>query len=251
MIKSIQWTVIHWKKLGRKIWYRTANIKVAHWEIHEWVYKIRLSLWWEIYSWVGTYIAEKWVFESHIFDFNMDIYGRNLEVILLYKMRDNKKFDSLDSLIAQIKTDIEAAKNQTDYVLTFGAFDILHLWHEHYLSNARKYGDFLITIVGTDKNIEKIKWNTPEHNQEERKRMLEAIEISDEVLIWNEENPMKWIDLYKPLSICLGYDQRWFADKIESYLIENKINANIIRLGALEPGKFKSSILKKLRKHQK
>lgn len=250
MIKSIQWKVIHWKKLWREIWYRTANIQVSKWEIEEWVYKIRLSLWGEIYSGVGTYIAEKWVFESHIFDFDMDIYDRNLEVILLYKIRDNKKFDSLDDLIAQIKTDIETAKNKTDYVLTFWAFDLLHLGHEHYLSNAKKYWDFLITIVWTNKNIEKLKWKMPDHNQEERKKTLESVDISDKVLIGNEDNPMKWIDLYKPLSICLGYDQTWFADKIESYLKEQNIESNIIRLWALEPGKFKSSILKKLRENK-
>jgi len=49
----------------------------------------------------------------------MDIYDRNLEVILLYKLRDNKEFDSLDDLVSQIKKDIEMAKNKTDYVLTF------------------------------------------------------------------------------------------------------------------------------------
>ena len=250
MITSIKWTVIHGKKLWRKIWYKTANIKVSEWEIEEWVYKIRLSLWWEVYSWVGTYIAEKWVFESHIFDFDMDIYDRNLEVILLYKLRDNKKFDSLDDLVTQIKTDIEAAKNKTDYVLTFGAFDLLHLWHEHYLSNAKKYWDFLITIIGTDKNIEKLKWKKPDHSQEERKKTLEAVEISDKVLIGNEGNPMEWIDTYKPLSICLWYDQAWFADKIESYLKEKNIDTNIIRLNALEPWKFKSSLLKKLRENK-
>lgn len=249
MIVSIKWTVIHGKKLWRKIWYKTANIKVESGTIDEWVYKIRLSLGGEIYSGVGTYIAEKWLFESHIFDFDMDIYDRNLEVILLYKIRDNKKFDSLDDLVAQIKTDIETAKNKTDYVLTFWAFDLLHLGHEHYLSNAKKYWDFLITIVGTDKNIEKLKGKAPDHSQEERKKTLESVEISDKVIIWNEDNPMKWIDTYRPLSICLWYDQAWFADKIESYLKENNIVSNIIRLWALEPGKFKSSILKKLRKN--
>jgi len=246
MIKTITWTVIKWKQLWRKLGYPTANIKVAGWEIEEWVYKIRLSLGGEIYSGVGTYIAEKWIFESHIFDFNIDIYERNLEVILLYKLRDNKKFDDIEILKNQIKKDIEVAKNKTDYVLTFGAFDLLHLWHEHYLSNAKKYWDFLVTIVGTDKNIERFKGTAPQHTQEERKNMLQKVDISDEVLIWDEDDPMKWIDIYQPLSICLWYDQESFSDKIEAYLKKKNIHSNIIRLGSLEPWKYKSSLLKKL-----
>lgn len=48
--------------------------------------------------------------EVHIFDFSEDIYGRKIEVSLIERLRDEKKFASLADLIAQIKKDIEKAK---------------------------------------------------------------------------------------------------------------------------------------------
>jgi FAD synthetase len=42
-------------------------------------------------------------------------------------------------------------------VMTFGTFDRLHPGHEYYLSEARKYGDCLITVVARDKTVVDIK----------------------------------------------------------------------------------------------
>jgi riboflavin kinase/FMN adenylyltransferase len=35
----------------------------------------------------------------------MDIYGKDIEIILLKKIRDNKKFNSLSELVEQIQKD--------------------------------------------------------------------------------------------------------------------------------------------------
>lgn len=43
--------------------------------------------------------------EVHIFDFNQDIYHQHLKVRFLYKIRDEKKFASLDELIFQLEQD--------------------------------------------------------------------------------------------------------------------------------------------------
>jgi len=48
--------------------------------------------------------------EVHIFDFDQDIYGENVEVFFLHKLRDEVKFSSVESLIQQIHSDIRAAK---------------------------------------------------------------------------------------------------------------------------------------------
>jgi len=39
--------------------------------------------------------------------------------MILYKIRENKKFNNLDDLKEQIKKDIESVKMKKDYVLTF------------------------------------------------------------------------------------------------------------------------------------
>lgn len=51
--------------------------------------------------------------EVYIFDFNEDIYGEKIKVEFLYFIRDEKKFDSVDSLVEQINKDCEFVKNKT------------------------------------------------------------------------------------------------------------------------------------------
>jgi riboflavin kinase / FMN adenylyltransferase len=48
--------------------------------------------------------------EVHLFDFNRDIYGKLLRVAFLHPLRDEKKFDELADLIAQITKDCAEAR---------------------------------------------------------------------------------------------------------------------------------------------
>ncbi|MDC0609389.1 bifunctional riboflavin kinase/FAD synthetase [Vibrio sp.] len=48
--------------------------------------------------------------EVHLFDFTGNLYGRQLEVVLLHKLRDEVKFESFDALKKQIELDAEAAR---------------------------------------------------------------------------------------------------------------------------------------------
>lgn len=50
------------------------------------------------------------VLEVHLFDFDEDIYGRHLDVELCRKLRDEKKFDSFESLKQQIEADAREAR---------------------------------------------------------------------------------------------------------------------------------------------
>lgn len=50
------------------------------------------------------------ILETHIFDFDADIYGKILEVEPLAFLRGEAKFDSLDALMAQMKQDCIAAR---------------------------------------------------------------------------------------------------------------------------------------------
>ena len=49
--------------------------------------------------------------EVHIFEFDNDIYGKNISVNILDFIRDEKKFNSVDDLITQINKDINYAKD--------------------------------------------------------------------------------------------------------------------------------------------
>lgn len=48
--------------------------------------------------------------EFYIFDFNKNIYGKDLEVNLVEKIRDEEKFNSVEDLISQMKKDEETGK---------------------------------------------------------------------------------------------------------------------------------------------
>ncbi len=48
--------------------------------------------------------------EAHLFDFNKMIYGQHISVEFFKKIRDEKRFGSIDELVAQITADKETAK---------------------------------------------------------------------------------------------------------------------------------------------
>ena len=48
--------------------------------------------------------------EVHIFDFNKDIYAQTLDVQLVSKIRDEKKFADVDQLQKQISIDVGTAR---------------------------------------------------------------------------------------------------------------------------------------------
>lgn len=50
------------------------------------------------------------ILEVHLLDFNADIYGKTLRVIFREKIRDEKKFASLDELKDNIQRDVDSAK---------------------------------------------------------------------------------------------------------------------------------------------
>ncbi len=49
--------------------------------------------------------------EVHVFDFDRDLYGQAIEVVLLKKLRSERRFDSLEALTKQITLDSKAAKH--------------------------------------------------------------------------------------------------------------------------------------------
>lgn len=57
-----------------------------------------------------TFGEEKLVAETHIFEFNRDIYGKPIKVNLLKFVRDEVKFSGIKELSAQIELDVVKAK---------------------------------------------------------------------------------------------------------------------------------------------
>lgn len=245
-MQIIHGTVVQWNKLWRKLWFPTANISFSEdTYVEDSVFHINIVIDSKVYRWVWTNMLAKWVFEAHIFDFSKDIYGEKVEIVLLKKLRDNREFPNLEELKQQITRDKEEALSQELNILTFWSFDVLHEWHKYYLSQARKYGTNLVTIVATDKNIKKIKWNSPMYSILERVDALIETWIPGEVVAGSNTDPMQWLVEYKPHCICLWYDQRGkFVHALPRKLKELSIDCDIVRIASYHPGKYKSSLLK-------
>ncbi len=57
-----------------------------------------------------TFGENELVVETHIFDFNKDIYGQPIRLNLLRYLRGEMKFNSIEELSAQIQKDVATAK---------------------------------------------------------------------------------------------------------------------------------------------
>ena len=111
--------VIHGEKRGRQLGFPTANISIARRVSPvQGVYAVEVhGLGKQALPAVAnigtrpTVGGTGFLIEAHIFDFEGDIYGQRIEVILKRKIRDEKKFDSLDELVAQIAHDKQTAQH--------------------------------------------------------------------------------------------------------------------------------------------
>jgi riboflavin kinase/FMN adenylyltransferase len=58
-------------------------------------------------------VGEGFALEVHVFDFDGDLYGERLRLHLVSRIREVRKFDSLESLSEQIRKDMETARAAT------------------------------------------------------------------------------------------------------------------------------------------
>ena len=69
-------------------------------------------------------------------------------------------------------------------VLAGGCFDILHLGNIKFLESAKKLGNILFVLVEGDESVKKLKGkNRPINNQNERAKVLAALEVIDYVVL--------------------------------------------------------------------
>ena len=62
-----------------------------------------------------TFNKQSSILEAYIFDFEQDIYGKEIEVIFHSKIRNEQKFDGIKELLNQISLDITVAKKNLEY----------------------------------------------------------------------------------------------------------------------------------------
>ncbi|MFH0867884.1 MAG: adenylyltransferase/cytidyltransferase family protein [Candidatus Woesearchaeota archaeon] len=127
-------------------------------------------------------------------------------------------------------------------VMAFGSFDILHEGHEHYLKEARGYGDYLIVVVARDKNILKFKGVNPKHDEDYRLEQVKKMDFIDEAVLGRENDVFKVLEEYEPDVICLGYDQKSW--NLEEELKIRNLEAKVVIAKPYKEDVYKSSKLK-------
>ncbi|WP_291647494.1 bifunctional riboflavin kinase/FAD synthetase [Clostridium sp.] len=116
----IKGKVIHGKKLGRTIGFPTANLEFdskiiipdkgvyyTNVEYNNKAYKGITSV-----GYNPTVNGQQLTIETYILDFNNTIYGQEIKVYFIERIREEIKFNSLDELVEQIKKDENFAKDR-------------------------------------------------------------------------------------------------------------------------------------------
>jgi len=102
---------------GRLLGFPTANLKLVN-EVFpkNGVYVVEVIYNNKVYGGV-TNIGFKPTFgndalsvETHILDFDQNIYGKKIKLNFIKRLRNEKRFSSIEALAAQIKRDIEEAR---------------------------------------------------------------------------------------------------------------------------------------------
>ncbi len=130
-------------------------------------------------------------------------------------------------------------------VMVFGTFDGVHPGHEYFFREAKKKGDWLVVVVARDQTVKKVKGTLPKYKEDKRQAEAERLGYVDQVVLGSKSNPYTIFNSIKPDIICLGYDQHTYVDGLPQALANKGISAEIIRVAAYRPDKYKSSLIKK------
>lgn len=104
--------VVHGRKLGRQMGFPTANMEIDDTiAAGRGVYRSRVEIDGVSYRAMSNLGVRPSVgggrplLETHIIGYDGDLYGRRLKVHLLEKIRDERRFDSIDDLQRQLQAD--------------------------------------------------------------------------------------------------------------------------------------------------
>ena len=105
--------VIHGEKRGRLIGFPTTNLS-TEWNFlpKKGVYVSKVVISDKSYQSITnigvrpTFNANSLQIESHIFDFNKNVYGKKIKIYFLARIRSEKKFETVEKLIENITKDV-------------------------------------------------------------------------------------------------------------------------------------------------
>jgi riboflavin kinase/FMN adenylyltransferase len=126
---SLQGTVIEGSQLGRTLGFPTANLKLKEISplfLANGVYAVRIQHHTGLYNGMvnigirPTFEQHELTIEVNLFDFSDDLYGQDLTLFFIDRIRDEMKFPNLEALKIQISLDKQriqellTGRNQAD-----------------------------------------------------------------------------------------------------------------------------------------
>jgi len=122
---AIEGSVVEGFRRGTQLGFPTANVRPINAIVpHRGVYAVRVV--WEkrLYPGVAnvgynpTFGNQTLSVEAHLFDVEVDLYGASVQVEFLCRIRDERKFASVDELVAQIACDAQYARTVHAHLAT-------------------------------------------------------------------------------------------------------------------------------------
>lgn len=122
-------------------------------------------------------------------------------------------------------------QHSTSIVLVGGCFDVLHIGHIQFLTEAKKLGDILVVALESDDNVKTRKGiHRPIHSQDQRRYMLEALSVVHKVIslptMTHDSEYQEMVLQVKPTIIAVTEG--------DPYISHKKIQADIVQATIVE-----------------
>lgn len=132
-----------------------------------------------------------------------------------------QKSDAINNKIVSIVELKRLVKNwrlkSEKVAFTNGCFDILHVGHIKVIEQAANNADRLIVALNTDASVKNLKGsNRPINKEQDRAKLIAALQFVDAVILFNEETPLHLIQELLPDVLVKGGD----------YTIDTIVGAN-------------------------
>jgi D-glycero-beta-D-manno-heptose 1-phosphate adenylyltransferase len=129
-------------------------------------------------------------------------------------------------------------------VFTNGVFDLLHVGHVRYLTQARALGDALVVAINSDRTVRELKGpDRPVFVESERAEILAALRVVDYVTIFDDVSPRGLIAELLPDVLVKGGD--YDLDQIHGREEVEAAGGNVISLPFVE-GASTTTLIEKL-----
>jgi len=130
-------------------------------------------------------------------------------------------------------------------VFTNGVFDLIHVGHIRYLTEARALGDRLVVAINSDRSVRQLKGESrPIFNERERAEILAALRMVDYVTIFDDVSPRTLIAELLPDVLVKGGD--YGIDAIHGREEVEAAGGSVISLPFID-GASTTSIIEKMK----